>query len=124
MAVTYTIDPALRLVRFEVSERLPSLAELQRVLDQLAGDSLFKRGFGVLINLREYPVDPAFTRSALTVLAARLSLFGASRWAYVTSNADAYYTRLTQEQFARGRGIQYGVFRDASEAMSWLLKAG
>jgi hypothetical protein len=63
---------------------------------------------------------PGFIRSAVTVLAARLTLFGASRWAYVTSNANAYYTRLAQEQFAKAHGLQYRVFMDESEAVSWL----
>jgi hypothetical protein len=123
MPVAYTIDPTLRLVRFDVGERLPTLANLQRLLDQLAGDPLFKRGFGALVNLRDYPVEPAFVRSALIVLAARLTLFGASRWAYVTSNPDAYYARLLQQKFATDHGIQYGVFMDESEAVSWLLEA-
>jgi hypothetical protein len=124
MPVAYTIDPTLRLVRFDVGEHLPTLANLQRLLDQLAGDPLFKRGFGALVNLRDYPVEPAFVRSALIVLAARLTLFGASRWAFLTSNRESYYTRLSMEQFARDHGVQYRVFMDEAEAMDWLWESG
>jgi hypothetical protein len=124
MLPTHTIDSTLRMVTFEVTQRLPTLDELNNILDELAADPEFHRGFGVMVNVGEFSVEPAYLRSALLKISARLSFFGASRWAFLTSNQDRYLWRADTEAFARRHGLMHRVFMDRAEAMGWLLASG
>ena len=121
---SYTIDPQLGLVRFHPGDSLPSLQELETVLDQLAQDPLFKPGFGVLVDRRHFTVEPdvGYVRGGISAIAARQARFGNTRWASITSHLASYGMGRMAEAYAEHRGVLYRIFTDEAEAMEWLLK--
>lgn len=123
MAFTYTIEPALGLVRFHPGDRLPTLPELETVLDQLASDSDFRPGFGVLVERRHFDVEPdvTYVRGGISAIADRESSFGRTRWASITSHLASYGMGRMAEAYAENRGVLYRIFTDEAEAMRWLL---
>lgn len=124
MPLTYTLDPARRLVRVVFREP-PTLLEVEAVLDQLAADPQFGPGFGVLADRWQLTVEPdeAYLRGAIEAIASRGARFADIRWATVTSHLSGYrMVRLLIEPFAQQRGVSYRVFMDEGQALEWLLE--
>lgn len=122
---SYTIDPQLGLVRFHPGDELPSLQELEAVLDQLAQDPLFRPGFAVIVDRRHFTMEPdvGYVRGGISAIAERHARFGQTRWASVTSHLASYGMGRMAEAYAEHRGVQYRVFTDEAEAMAWLLNS-
>jgi hypothetical protein len=126
MPFTYTIEPTVGLVRFHPGEQLPSLKELEMVLDQLASDPAFRPGFGVLVERRHFDVEPdvTYVRGGISAIADRLGSFKQTRWASITTHLASYGMGRMAEAYAENRGVLYRIFTDEAEAMDWLLRRG
>jgi hypothetical protein len=124
MGFTYTIDSQLGLVRFDPGRELPSLQELETVLDRLASDPMFRPGFGVLVERRHFEVEPdvLYVRGGISAIADRQAKFGPTRWASITSHLATYGMGRMAEAYAENRGVLYRIFTDETEAMTWLLE--
>ncbi len=123
MPFTYVIDSDLGLVRVIAGEELPSLADLENVLDRLASDPLFRPGCGVLVERRHFTVEPdvTYVRGGLDAIVARRDRLGSTRWASLTTHLATYGMGRMAEAYAENRGVAYRVFMDEAEALTWLL---
>jgi hypothetical protein len=124
MAFAYNIDPLLGLVRLDPGQDLPSVSDFEGAIDRLASDPLFRAGFGVLVERRQFQVEPAvgYVRGAIDALASRRGSFGDTRWSSITSHLTSYGMGRMAEAFAENRGVKYRVFMDEREAIMWLLE--
>lgn len=124
MPFTYRIDPALGLVRLSGGEELPTVADLEEVLDRLLADPQFRPGFGVLVERRQLNVAPdrTYVRGGIEALAARRGHFGPSRFASLTLNLTSFGMGRMGEAFADNRDVPYRVFMNERDAVEWLLE--
>lgn len=122
MALTYTIDSPLRLVRCDLGPEVPPFPDVRRLLDTLSADPLFRPGLTVLLEAGHLYLSRTYQRDGLLLLASRLALNSdVRRWALLTSNLGTYRDRQIVEVYAEGLGIDYRVFARRRDAMNWVL---
>jgi hypothetical protein len=123
MSFSYTIDASRGLVVFQPTA-LPTLAELEQVLDRLLADPAFRPGYGVLVDRRNLTTEPdaEYARQGILAIASRRARFGDTRWASLTSHLATYGIGRIAEAYADNRDLPYRVFTHEGEALAWLLE--
>ena len=123
MAFSYEIDPDRRLVIVRPESR-PSISDWEDVLDRVAADPGFERGFGLMSDRRHLHVEPdaSYVRATIDAVASRRASFGATRFAILTSHLATYGMARMAEALAENRGIEWRVFMEPDEASRWLTE--
>lgn len=121
MAFNYEIDSDRRLVTVRPEPR-PSVEDWESVLDRIAADSRFERGFSFLSDRRhlDHEPDVAYVRATIDAVDSRRAVFGATRFGVLTYHLATYGMARMAEALADNRGIVWRVFMDEGEAMRWL----
>jgi hypothetical protein len=121
VAFIYTIDTTRRVVTLS-PQGVPSVEDWEDVLDRVAADPLFRRGFGVLSDRRHLHTEPdaTYVRATIDAVFARRAAFGESRFAILTSHLATFGMARMAEALADNRGIAWRVFMDESEIWKWL----
>ncbi len=122
MAFSYVVDPARLLVTLR-PECPPTLEDWEDVLDRVAADPLFRRGFHVMSDRLHLQVEPdaSYVRTTIEAVAERHAAFGESRFAVLTSHLATYGMARMAEALAENRGIAWRVFMNEAEAVQWLF---
>ena len=118
MPVTYTVDPALRLVRTR-AEGVLTESETSELYENIRNDPAFEPGFSQLCDLtvvQEIQTSAPYLRDL-----ARQSIFSSgARRAFVTSQLFHYGLARMLQNFCEMEGTEIAVFKSMAEAEQWL----
>ena len=120
MSVTWSIDPAKRLVTIRYGDPYTA-AEWSEALRAALGDAWFQPGFGFLIDRRfAQPPTDEFAKAVAGFVSAHLVKFGAARIAIVVSTTAGYGMGRMQESLNEMAGLSSRAFTSADAALDWL----
>lgn len=121
MPITYSIDPAQRLVL--VTIRTPyTIADVQHVIPALLADPAYVRGMVGLIERRDADDVPttAYVQQVVRLLKTYAAQLGPCKWALVVNQPASYgMGRMVGLQISDS-GLMLNVFYTLDEARAWL----
>jgi hypothetical protein len=120
MPFGYHIDRTRRVVIARPT-RVPTIDEWVDLLDRIAADPAFEAGFGIISDRRHLDITPSidYVRATVAAIHERRHLFGASRWAVLTSHQATFGMARMAEAYADNRDIAFTAFGDLEEAIRW-----
>jgi hypothetical protein len=122
MQKVYQIDIARSLVTLCWNE-LPSITQLEQVIDEAVADSEFRPGMNFLWDRKPTPASPASTdylREALYYLQELAEKVGAHSWALVGHNPADFGKARMLEALSDGTKVTIRAFKTAGDAEEWL----
>jgi hypothetical protein len=122
MEISYSIDPAARLVRYAVRGR-PTLDRTREFLLDVASAPEFEQGYGFLADCRGMTDDPttAYVRAFAREIRTRAPVLGPCRWAVLCSAPAVFAAVRRCILLTHGSGIEFAPFASVAEAMAWVL---
>jgi hypothetical protein len=123
MPVSYSIDPAARLVRLHY-DGSPTYREAVLLILGILSDADFRPGFDILADRRGIPAPtPQYVRS-LIEFAKRHHLLGESRFALVVDSPASFGMARMGQHIGDGLPTPIMIFEDLAEAEAWLGGGG
>ena len=124
MPITFTVDPARRLVQTAVIGDFDT-ADIVRVITGAADHPDFMPGFDILSDHREVgePITPKQLRDLTELLRQLSDRFAGGRWAVVASKPASYGMMRALSTLTSEGSLRVEVFKTMEEAEEFLASA-
>ena len=121
MPITYTIDPAQRLVLVTIREPY-TLDDIRTIIPTMLADPRYVPGFSGLIDRRgveDVPTTP-HVQQAVRLLSAHAAAFGPCRWAVVVDRIATYGMGRMTATLLQPSGLTLEICTTLEQAYRWL----